>query len=62
MDKFACVECGQVVTADEYHPLLFCRMFKMGISNQTHYLNEFGWFFDSSRTSVRSTTSVASRY
>ena len=44
-DRSDCGECGQNVATGEYHPYLFCALYKAGIRNQAKALNDYGWFF-----------------
>lgn len=38
-----CGECGQIVEAAEYHPYLYCELFKLGHRDQTAYLRYYGF-------------------
>lgn len=38
-----CAECGQWVDAAEYHPYLFCLLYKAGVRDQDAYLRSYGY-------------------
>lgn len=37
-ENFRCGECGQRVTGKEFHPHLFCVLYKGGVTDQRTYL------------------------
>jgi hypothetical protein len=41
--RFFCAECGQRVSGTEYHPYLYCLLFKAGIGEQEKYLRMYGF-------------------
>jgi hypothetical protein len=41
--NFACGECGQFVNGLDYHPHLYCVLWKAGIRDQAAYLAAAGW-------------------
>lgn len=42
-DKTPCGSCGQRVGVREYHPFLYCELFKLGHADQAGYLRLYGF-------------------
>jgi hypothetical protein len=41
--EFDCGECGQRVRAVEFHPYLYCELYKLGHYDQAAYLRDYGF-------------------
>lgn len=42
-ETFPCGECGMHVIGPEYHPYLFCELFKLGHADPAGYLRQCGF-------------------
>lgn len=42
-----CMECGQSgLDPGEFHPYLYCVLYKAGITDQAHWLKVSGWVYE----------------
>lgn len=41
--RYPCGECRQMVRGGDFHPYLYCLLYKAGVPNQERYLRDSGF-------------------